>query len=360
MSETAAHIGPWQRLQGRTFVHPLFDYLLIGGGLSLIASAVIFATPGRRFVPVELLPVFILFSNSAHFAASTVRLYTKPESFKSMPFLTMMFPLVMLALLTLCIRWANTCGPHLQSLYLTWSPYHYAAQAYGLAVMYSYRSKRSLDDRERRLLKWTCLLPFLFAFVYNRGGGLHWILQSVLSEQGMDYFAWSAPLYAWRMTVAWIGFLLPLLLFVKLARGSEGAIPAISMLVIITNGVWWYFLPTVDAFAWATVYHGVQYLAIVIIFHLKDQMARPENRRGRAYHVVWFYGASLLLGYGLFQCLPGAYQFFGFGDLESILLVAAAINLHHFIVDGYIWRLRKSDTNRQIVESGAPAVPSTI
>ena len=34
-------------------------------------------------------------------------------------------------------------GTQLHSLYLTWSPYHYAAQAYGLAVMYCYRSGRN-------------------------------------------------------------------------------------------------------------------------------------------------------------------------------------------------------------------------
>ncbi len=131
--------------------------------------------------------------------------------------------------------------------------------------------------------------------------------------------------------------------------------PLISLLLVVTNGIWWILLPTKDAFIWATIFHGIQYLAIVIIFHLKDQMDRPDNRHGTLYHVVWFYAACVLLGYGLFQCLPWAYEFAGFGRAESILLVVAAINIHHFIVDGYIWRLKKGDTNRRIVESGQPA-----
>ena len=67
-------------------------------------------------------------------------------------------------------------------------------------------------------------------------------------------------------------------------------------------------------------------------------------------------GASLLLGYGLFNCLPQAYIWSGFGQVESVLLVVAAINLHHFIVDGYIWKLGRGDSNRRVVESDLPAM----
>ena len=35
----------------------------------------------------------VLLSNSAHFAGSTVRLYTKPGSYRDLPFLTMGLPL---------------------------------------------------------------------------------------------------------------------------------------------------------------------------------------------------------------------------------------------------------------------------
>jgi hypothetical protein len=40
--------------------------------------------------------------------------------------------------------------------------------------------------------------------------------------------------------------------------------------------------------------------------------------------------------------------------VESVLLVVAAINIHHFIVDAYIWRLKPGDRNRQIVEDRVP------
>ena len=56
-------------------------------------------------------------------------------------------------------------------------------------------------------------------------------------------------------------------------------------------------------------------------------------------------------GYALFYCLPHGYALAGFGLGESMLLVTAAINVHHFIVDGFIWRLGRSDTNARVVDA---------
>jgi len=54
-------------LLGRCFVHPLFDYLLIGGGLSLLVIPIVRASLGERaMMSYSMLPWFILFSNSAH------------------------------------------------------------------------------------------------------------------------------------------------------------------------------------------------------------------------------------------------------------------------------------------------------
>jgi hypothetical protein len=139
-------------------------------------------------------------------------------------------------------------------------------------------------------------------------------------------------------------------------------LPIISILMLVANAAWWCLLPD-QAFVWATIFHGIQYMAIVTIFHVKDQMALPGNLRGAWYHVAWFYGVCLALGYGLFSCLPWGFVAMGFGMVESVLLTVAAINIHHFIVDAYIWRLKRGDGNRNIVDSGlataaevAPAV----
>jgi hypothetical protein len=339
------------RLVGRPFVHPLFDYLLIGGGLSLAVTLVVaLRAHGTELIGPLTLAYVVLATNAAHFASSTVRLYAKPGSFREWPFLTMAFPLVALVLLTTCMSAAGRLGPHLQSLYLTWSPYHYAAQAYGIAVVYAVRSGCRLAPGDKRLLWWVAVLPFGYNVLTAPEVGIHWLAPSTwLAAPGV------------RVALATIATVLqvaaifaPLALFAKVWRAPSGPLPLVSLLAVVTNGVWFFVLAPRDAFVWATVFHGVQYLAIVLVFHVRDRLARPGNRHGPAYHAAWFYGTSVLLAYGLFNCLPLAYVAAGYGRVEAVLLVVAAINIHHFVVDAYIWRLKRDAGNRRVVESGLP------
>ncbi len=348
-SDTAAPERSIQQgLVGRLFVHPLFDYLLIGGGLSLMTLPIVAGWTGGQNVFAETSLPYILFASTmAHFASSTVRLYTKPQATASWPFLTMVFPLLALAVLTLCISQPQRLGAHLQGLYLTWSPYHYAAQAYGLTVMYCYRSGCLLPAADKKLLWWVSMLPFFFSFLFSTYSGARWLLPAAVFSNPVV----EAGLAAIRPVLSVLVFLGPVAVFFKVWRSAPAVMPLIGPLMLIANGIWWLLL-SFDAFVWATVFHGLQYLAIVVIFHLKDQRDLPGNHHGTAFHVVKFYGLCLLLGYGLFKCLPLAYVWAGFGFGESLLLVTAAINLHHFIVDAYIWRLKKSDPNRRIVDEG--------
>ena len=351
------------RLVGRSFVNPAFDYLLIGGGLSLLVTlavlldptggvAGLFSLSGTSVAGYATVAWFILFSNSAHFASSTVRLYTMEGHRESWPFLTMAFPLVVVAVLWFAMSYPDRLGPHIQALYLTWSPYHYAAQAYGLAVMYSYRSGCALSLQDKRLLRGVAMIPFLYTFLVQTGSGrtgLPWLLPFDLVGQPW----WSSFVLVLEPALAVSAFALPLLLMARMWRSAVGPMPLISLLIVLSNAVWWFALNTLDAFLLATVFHGIQYLAIVVIFHVRDQQARPDNRRGALWHVCSFYGGCFALGYGLFHLAPQAFILLGFGAVEAFLLVGAAINIHHFIVDGFIWKLRKGTTNRTIVDQSA-------
>ena len=356
-------------LTGRSFVHPVFDYLLIGGGLSLIVTRMVISGP-QQFFLIDLgftdavkqyleqvsrqmydnVPYFILLCNSAHFAASTVRLYTKPHSKESLPFLTMAFPVIVLSVLTLCLYEVDRLGDHLTSLYLTWSPYHYAAQAYGIAVIYSYRSGCQLSTGNKKLLWWVSMLPFFHNFFHGPRVGLHWLLPAdLLANPTVD-----SALSLASANLPTLAYIAIAIFFVKVWFSRSGPMPVISILAVITNGIWFFLLPEYG-FVWATIFHGVQYMAIVMIFHVRDRSQQPGRKHSWFYHTVWFYSISVLLAYALFHCLPLAYVFAGFGVIESVLLVTATINIHHFIVDAYIWRLKKTDRNRTIVYAGTPA-----
>jgi hypothetical protein len=342
--------GDFSPLVGRTFLHPAFDYLVIGGGLSLMAVALL-VWGGPALAPVLAVPtpVFLLTTNLAHFASSTVRLYTKTGTRQAYPFLTMGLPLATLLVVSLAIAFAQPLGPHLQNLYLTWSPYHYAAQAYGLGVMYCYRSGAVVGDLDKRLMRAACLAPFLFAFFKGPSAGIEWFAPASLLAAP----AVAAVRGALVPALAVVSLLAPVVLYVR-SLGRKQPLPLITLMVMASNAIWWVVLLYQRAFVLATIFHGLQYLAIVTIFHVRERLKDPDNRRGWAYHALAFYAMCVALAWALFSVWPYAYVLLGFGLVESVLLTVATINVHHFIVDAYIWRLR-GDPNYQVVASASAA-----
>jgi hypothetical protein len=346
------------QLVGRAFVHPLFDGLVIGGGLSLLVMAVVvargkFSLGGLRFggLSIPLDATLVLAANSAHFAASSVRLYTKPGAREALPYVCCAFPLIALALAALAIADAGAFAGALQALYLTWSPYHYGAQAYGLALIYAYRSGCGVAPAEKRALRLVALAPFAMMFLGAPNSGLAWLVPGAwLAEPGIAALRGGALQVLRALSLAG-----PLLLFAQQWRRNGRPWPLISVGVLLSNAIWFALVDYRDAAVWATVFHGLQYLAIAMIFHARDRVAQPGNRRSALAHQLRFYAASLALGYGLFYLLPQGFGAAGFGMVESTLMVIALINLHHFAVDAFIWRLSRGDGNRRIVERGALA-----
>lgn len=338
---------------GRCFVGPLFDYLLIGGGLSLIVIPCVYLMTQRdAMFGRASLPWIILIANSAHFAASSVRLYTKPGASTDLPFVSLGLPLAMLAVLLLGLVWPGSVGRWLQALYLTWSPYQYAAQAYGLSVMYCYRSGVELTLWQKRLLWGIALFPFVDVAITTFSH--HVVFWVVPAEHLWPPPSWLQTLRRSADAIGWTGLVLVPVAGILLRGAFKLRIPLISLLVIGVNAVWFTLFSLIDGFVWATVFHGIQYLAIVSVFHVRDHCPESATRASRVWMAVRFYGLCVMIGYLLFNCLPPGFRALGFGAAESVLLVAAAVNIHHFIVDAYIWRLGKQDSNRRVVEAQSP------
>ena len=68
-----------------------------------------------------------------------------------------------------------------------------------------------------------------------------------------------------------------------------------------------------------------------------------------------FYGASVALAYVLFVAWPDAYVALGYDVRLTPQLVVAVINIHHFVVDAYVWRLRRDPNYRTVVDGAVPA-----
>jgi hypothetical protein len=344
---------------GRTFVGPVFDTLWIGGGITLpVAVWLLQDGRGAEELLGRGLPLLVLLVNQAHFAASTVRLYSKPGAVAAHPFLALALPVVTLAAASLLIAFSAGLGRHVWALAMTWSPYHYAAQAFGLASMYCYRSGFALGALERGLLRWTCLMPFFRSLLGGAasGLGLGWILPPELL--GAPAVARAVLLGVAILDV--LVFAMPAVFFAAASLrarraapgGARPTVPLLALFPVLANGLWFVLFDALNAFVWATVFHGLQYLAVVAIFHVRERRAPGGGRRAAALRIGALYAGCVALGYALFQCWPLAYEAAGFGRVESVFLIVAVINVHHFVVDAYIWRLR-SDPNYGTVMTAA-------
>jgi hypothetical protein len=326
-------------LIGRTFGNPLVDYLFVGGGITFPVFAVLYLFPKLNPVHGEIPYGVFIAINGAHFAASTVRLYTKPGARQEFPILSWGFPIVCLGLVGLGL-YSPRVGGHIKALYFTWSPFHYAAQTYGLAVMYAMRSGARLDAGEKSQIWWVCLVPFLYAFFTANIGGLRWFI-SRQTVESIPLLTGSYQAIVWLLMMA--VFLLPISLFWQLRRMRGKKVPLIVLLMQITNGLWWLGSDYLDAWFFTAVFHSIQYLIIVTDRHVADYVPREasgDRSRAAILHGTAFYGFSLLVGYVLFLIVPGAYAMLGFDGLQSYAMMTMVINLHHFVVDGCIWRTK--------------------
>ena len=346
---------------GKAFFNPVVDLLLISGGFTL--PILLIASLGLSLQTEGTLKLgFLIFFNYAHFASSTLRLYTKPGATTRHGFLAYGFPVVLLFVTLVAIGFPEAVGGHFMALILTWSPYHYAAQAYGLALMYSYRSGMTFSPSEKRWLWWICMLPFIRAFLDIDDS-------SVAEMMGVRGAFWLFPASmlavgstlgdALRAVVSW---LTPVVYILPIAYACLGRsrLPVVALALVLVNALWLTAFTLFDAVVWATIAHSIQYLLVVVLAHAKGEKgASPVGaQRDPGVRMGAFYGVSIALGMVLFLAGPllihTSASLFGviWPISQCYLMLVAALNLHHFIVDGYIWRSPKK------LSASAP-VPAT-
>jgi hypothetical protein len=323
---------------GRTFIHPAVDVLLIGGVLSLPVALVARAA-GFQFDVNRMMPAILLLSY-AHVTASLLRLYSKKGVVRSRPFLTIGFP-ILAAVATLALLLAGSRAMvRVQGVYVSWSAYHYAAQTFGLSIMYARRSGCRISDGEKQFLRAACLAPFVYAILGPNNGFALFIPPAIYGSPVLASLR--EGLRAILLLVIVAG---PLGLAARKWRRHD-ALPLMSLVLVFTNALWWVvFVPT-DAFIWAALSHGLQYLVIAIVFYAKDEgqattgAARTSRPRGLAHHAVTFYVASAALAFALYYGGPALLGALSdrFSSVYTVMTIALMLNFHHVILDGFIWR----------------------
>jgi tetratricopeptide (TPR) repeat protein len=363
--------------RGSWLYGPAID-LLLGAGVGYLVSIPLLllwsGAAGVHAWPVALGAMFALLISGPHYGATILRVYERREDRRKYALFAVW---VTLALCGLFVVGLNDVlvGSLLVTAYATWSPWHFSGQNYGLALMFLRRRGVVVERRAKRLLYGSFVLSCALAVLVLHGEAYRVATASVPVSaisvfqfmslglpQGFVRVAVPLTALAYLASLAGAAALL-----LRHARVRD-LLPAACLVGVQAL---WFALPgalrvmanlPLEGLAfsviWISAAHAVQYLWVTSYY------ARREDPSLR---VVPYLGNALLAGstVTLVPALVFAPAMFGSvpWDIGLAILLFSVVNLHHFILDGAIWKLRDGRVARLLLrdaptEAGEPVAGS--
>jgi tetratricopeptide (TPR) repeat protein len=350
---------------------PLPD-LALGCGLAYAALFAFFALGGPELIarqPVVIAPFVALLLSGPHYGATLLRVYERRADRRSYAVFSVWATLAVAILFAISVH-DLAIGAWLFTIYITWSPWHYTGQNYGLCVMFLRRRGIEVTPLAKRLLHASFVSSFAITCLVLHG-----------STEASGYLpnpvSYAEPIVALRSLQ--IPHPITTLLLV-LATGVYGITGVGALALLGRAGAWrqmgpaialiatqalWFSLPFSVTFwkfhtgiapldvsvssryvLWIAVGHASQYLWITTYY---ARASEGWNGYGRYLAKAFAAGAAIwTLPAILFA--PDV-----LGDPEYAgglaLLIASAVNIHHFILDGAIWKLRDSRVASVLIRS---------
>lgn len=316
------------------------------------------------------LPFVILFTGLPHYGATLERVYSTSEARRHYGRHALIFTLLVGGIFLFSLI-SGRGGSQFVTLYLTWSPWHYAAQNFGLVMMFLRRAETEISPTFRGLIRSSFVLSFLLVFVnIHRGSSVSVTDPLYAAPSARDAVRFTplgipeslTPFLLVGFGVAYL--LVTLLVIVKIVRKTPRGrrTPALALIssqcawfvvpVVLSQFVPLWFSPkgpTVFAFTWIAIAHSVQYLWISL--HFARISGRVTDKlRSLGMYAIWAISAGAALW--VFPVLFSVKGHLTHLPHESGLdmLVAAAVNVHHFLLDGVIWKLRDAPIRKVLVD----------
>lgn len=322
------------------FVSAAVDMLLLGGASILVYAAVALLHTGERSDHVVMLAYWLSWvCNWPHFAATNYRLYRSWDNVARYPLTSVVIPLLLLGGVLGSFSFTQLVAPAFVKLFLIWSPYHFSGQTVGITLLYTRRAGVVVKRLERLALT---------AFIYGT-----FILNSARREVGQStrtFYAITYPTLGLPegMDVViqwWIGVtaLLFVIVYARWCRRAGRLVPPIVLLPAVTQFIWFVPGGSVASFAeFVPFFHSLQYLLIAWAMQLKERMDQEAIAPSRWYVLSESARWSLVIvlgGITLFWAFPRlAAPEMGLGVSTAVII--SAVQIHHFFVDGVIWKLR--------------------
>ena len=355
-SISAVHpASPW-------IYRPWLDLLVGCGAWSapLLAIAA-WMTPSHTHAWVVAFYFLAVIFNYPHFMATVYRAYRTREGFEKYKFFTLHVTLV-LALTGILLHAFYFLLPWVFTLYICWSPWHYSGQNYGLLQMFVRRGGMTLTARERLWLRAAFISSYLMLIASFETGGSN---DPLILSLGLPAKFTIPARIAFGVAFAGCAWLA---LGPSLVRNGMRAMAA--PLTLLLTQFLWFVLPTLlelhstyqipqtrYSSGILAVLHSAQYLWITSYYHRRDALASGQSNWRMAGYFL-----TLIAG-GIALFIPGPWivsYIFHFDFTTSFLISTALVNIHHFILDGAIWKLRDSRIASVLIggNESAPSKPA--
>jgi tetratricopeptide (TPR) repeat protein len=282
-----------------------------------------------------------LFFNYPHFMATIYRAYHRAEDFHKYRIFTVHITALIVLTLLLAHSWPRIL-PWIFTVYLTWSPWHYSGQNYGLFMMFARRAGAKPTETTRRALYGAFVVSYLVLFL-----GFH---TGASSDPLFISLGIPAIVSRWEQIVLLAAFAALAVFGLQRLVRETGWRKLVPSLTLLSSQFLWFLLPAGLALIKGAeipqsryssgvlaVMHSAQYLWITS-YYARREAGGEAGRNWRA----WTYFGVLIAG-GIALFVPGpwlASWVFHHDFTRSFLIFTALVNIHHFILDGAIWKLR--------------------
>jgi hypothetical protein len=355
---------PEHPLRSLYFVNGWLDAALIGG-LSIIVFVALrlFTSNHTTSWAIETASILSVFVNYPHFSATVYRLYQSPDNVRQFPVTSLGLPILLIGAVAASLWQPAWVAPYFVTLFLVWSPYHYSGQTIGITMLYARRSGFEVGRWQRLALTTFVFSTFIANFAYPRSGDP--IMRYGVMIPIIHFPAWFGILMIAVMCAAAAA----LLYFVfAWSRTQARLLPAIVLLPAVTQLIW--FLPgtqTAMFYEFIPLFHSLQYLYIAWAMQIGLRMSEQAGagaHRSIAYESLRWLLRNCAGGIAMFIALPWLFFWVNLPMITTAGVVVAALNIHHFFVDGVIWKLRNtaatSPLMMNVADWSASRVPVTV
>ncbi|HEY1770986.1 MAG TPA: tetratricopeptide repeat protein [Chthoniobacterales bacterium] len=326
--------------------------LFVGTPVILIP---LFAAAQARWSAQDIFLYVSAFGAMGHHLPGMIRAYGDRALFSRFRTRFLVAPVLLLTV-SIWSSWYNVQA--IQLLALSWGIWHGMMQTYGFCRIYDGKASASAAARARADFA-LCLSWFVAAVLLSRLRIR--TLLDLYYESGGPVIP-TAAFNGFRLVL--IGALVVVTLFfcwqqIAHWRGKRWASPIKLTLLTSSIAFWWYCNNGVQnilvGIALFEVFHDVQYLSIVWIYN-RSRVERDQTITGFMRFVFRKSGALIGVYVGLVLAY-GSIAFTTWGPSatwirHALLGVVTASALLHFYYDGFIWKVRETQTRTMLGIAG--------